>query len=143
MNSNSPHLIPNVICSLADFKDLSMHDQGLFLLSRLALLAPRGKTFWDVDVYRRKGDRLDPNGLVPGLPKWEVRRAIMHLFDYPWREIVRNGYPRYHDALNVFSGPIRIFVEHILRSNQFGAAGFVHSNAWSQFRPDDDGLFQK
>jgi hypothetical protein len=53
------------------------------------------------------------------------------------------GYPPYHDALNVFSGLIRIFVEHILRSNQFGAAGFVHSNAWSQFRPDDGGLFQK
>jgi hypothetical protein len=28
-----------------------------------------------------------------------------------------------HDALNVFSGPIRVFVEEMLRSNQFGSAG--------------------
>jgi predicted O-methyltransferase YrrM len=42
-----------------------------------------------------------------------------------------------HDALNVFSGPIRVFVEEMLHSNKFGAAGFVHSIAWSQFRPDD------
>jgi hypothetical protein len=30
----------------------------------------------------------------------------------------------------------------VLRSNQFGAAGFVHSIAWSQFRPKDGDLFQ-
>jgi predicted O-methyltransferase YrrM len=48
-----------------------------------------------------------------------------------------------HDALNVFSGPIRVFVEEMLRSNQFGAAGFVHSIAWAHFRPDDGGKFQE
>jgi hypothetical protein len=48
-----------------------------------------------------------------------------------------------HDTLNVFSGPIRVFVEDILRSNQFGAAGFCHSIAWSQFRPEDGGKFRE
>ena len=48
-----------------------------------------------------------------------------------------------HDALNAFSGPIRVFVEEMLRSNQFGAAGFVHSIAWTQFRPDDGAKFQE
>jgi hypothetical protein len=48
-----------------------------------------------------------------------------------------------HDALNAFSGPIRVFVEEMLRSNQFGAAGFVHSIAWAQFRPDDGEKFQE
>ena len=33
------------------------------------------------------------------------------------------------DALNAFSRPIRVFVEQMLRSNQFGTAGFVHSIA--------------
>ena len=47
-----------------------------------------------------------------------------------------------HDALNVFSGPIRVFVEEMLRSNRFGAAGFVHSIAWAQFRPDDGEKFR-
>jgi predicted O-methyltransferase YrrM len=48
-----------------------------------------------------------------------------------------------HDSLHEFSGPIRVFVEDILRSNQFGAAGFVGSIAWSQFRPQDGSRFQQ
>ncbi len=48
-----------------------------------------------------------------------------------------------HDALNAFSGPIRVFVEQMLRSNQFGTAGFVHSIAWAQFRPNDGEKFQE
>jgi predicted O-methyltransferase YrrM len=46
-----------------------------------------------------------------------------------------------HDSLHEFSGPIRVFVEDILQSNKFGAAGFVHSIAWSQFRPADGARF--
>ena len=48
-----------------------------------------------------------------------------------------------HDALNAFSGPIRIFVEEMLRSKQFGPAGFVHSTAWAQFRPVDGDKFRE
>jgi predicted O-methyltransferase YrrM len=48
-----------------------------------------------------------------------------------------------HDALNAFSGPIRVFVEQMLRSNQFGGAGFVHSIAWAQFRPNDGEKFRE
>ncbi len=48
-----------------------------------------------------------------------------------------------HDALNNFSGPIRVFVEEILRSNRFGPAGFVHSTAWAQFRPTDAADFEE
>lgn len=46
-----------------------------------------------------------------------------------------------HDSLHAFSGPIRVFVEDMLRSERFGAAGFVHSIAWSQFRPEDGSRF--
>ena len=48
-----------------------------------------------------------------------------------------------HDALNVCPGPIRVFVEDILRSDRFGPAGFVHSIAWAQYRPDDGARFQQ
>jgi hypothetical protein len=48
-----------------------------------------------------------------------------------------------HDALNAFPGPIRIFVEEILRSDRFGPAGFVQSTAWAQFRPEDGRAFHK
>ena len=49
----------------------------------------------------------------------------------------------FHDTLNAFDGPIRVFVEEILRSDRFGAAGFVHSIAWGQFRPRDGASFRK
>lgn len=63
-------------------------------------------------------------------------------FDGFFRHVVPDGVIAFHDALHAFSGPIRVFVEDVLRSDQFGAAGFVHSIAWSQFRPDDGALFQ-
>jgi predicted O-methyltransferase YrrM len=48
-----------------------------------------------------------------------------------------------HDALHAYEGPIRVFVEQILRSDRFGPAGFVQSVAWGQFRPDDGAKFQE
>jgi MMP 1-O-methyltransferase len=52
------------------------------------------------------------------------------------------GFVAMHDALHEFPGPIRVFVEDILRSNRFGASGFVNSIAWSQYRPDDSFCFR-
>jgi predicted O-methyltransferase YrrM len=49
----------------------------------------------------------------------------------------------FHDALNAFPGPIRVFVEDILGSDRFGPAGFVHSIAWAQFRPEDGHAFRE
>jgi hypothetical protein len=63
-------------------------------------------------------------------------------FDGFIQHVIPEGIVAFHDALHAFSGPIRVFVEEVLRSNQFGAAGFVHSIAWSQFRPKDGALFQ-
>jgi hypothetical protein len=49
-----------------------------------------------------------------------------------------------HDTLNKsFDGPIRVFVEDILRSDKFGAAGFSYSMGWSQYRPTDGRRFRK
>ncbi len=48
-----------------------------------------------------------------------------------------------HDSLNAFEGPIRVVVEDILRSDRFGPAGFVHSIAWSQYRPADGAWFRE
>jgi hypothetical protein len=47
-----------------------------------------------------------------------------------------------HDTLNKkFEGPMRVFVEDILRSESFGAAGFSRSVGWSQYRPQDGKRF--
>lgn len=59
------------------------------------------------------------------------------------RHLAPFGAVAFHDALNAFPGPIRVFVEDILRSDRFGAAGFVQSTAWAQFRPEDGCSFQK
>jgi MMP 1-O-methyltransferase len=57
--------------------------------------------------------------------------------------LAAGGVVAFHDALNAFPGPIRVFVENILSSDRFGPAGFVHSIAWAQFRPEDGHLFRE
>jgi MMP 1-O-methyltransferase len=47
-----------------------------------------------------------------------------------------------HDTLYAFEGPIRVFVEDILRSDRFGPAAFFHSIAWAQYRPRDGSRFR-
>ena len=63
-------------------------------------------------------------------------------FDGFARHLVPGGIVAFHDALHEFAGPIRVFVEEVLRSDRFGASGFVHSIAWAQFRPEDGGRFR-
>jgi predicted O-methyltransferase YrrM len=63
-------------------------------------------------------------------------------FDGFMPHMVPGGFVAIHDALHEFAGPIRVFVEDILRSNRFGASGFVNSIAWSQYRPEDSFSFR-
>ncbi len=42
-----------------------------------------------------------------------------------------------HDVLNTFEGPIRVFVEELLGSDEFGPAGLCGSIGWAQYRPGD------
>jgi predicted O-methyltransferase YrrM len=48
-----------------------------------------------------------------------------------------------HDVLHEFEGPIRIFVEQMLRSDRFGPAGLLHSIGWAQYRPRDGASFRR
>ena len=63
-------------------------------------------------------------------------------FDGFARHLAPGGVVAFHDALHEFAGPIRVFVEDVLHSDQFGAAGFVQSIAWAQFRPEDGARFR-
>jgi predicted O-methyltransferase YrrM len=47
-----------------------------------------------------------------------------------------------HDSLSNFDGPIRVMVESLLASDDFGPAGFHGSIAWAQFRPRDGARFR-
>lgn len=40
-----------------------------------------------------------------------------------------------HDTLHEFEGPIRVFVEQMLRSDKFGPAGLLHTIGWAQYCP--------
>lgn len=42
-----------------------------------------------------------------------------------------------HDVLHEFEGGIRVFMEDVLLSPNFGACGFVGSIAWAQFRQNE------
>jgi MMP 1-O-methyltransferase len=57
--------------------------------------------------------------------------------------VVPSGVVAFHDALSNFPGPIRVFVDDVLRSDRFGPAGFVQSIAWAQFRPEDGEAFRE
>jgi hypothetical protein len=63
-------------------------------------------------------------------------------FDGFVRHLLPGGVVAFHDALHEFAGPIRVFVEDVLRSDRFGAAGFVQSIAWAQFAPESGARFR-
>ena len=43
----------------------------------------------------------------------------------------------FHDVLHTFEGPVRVFAEEVLASDDFGAAGLCGSIGWAQYRPSD------
>ncbi|HEX9127971.1 MAG TPA: class I SAM-dependent methyltransferase [Gemmatimonadaceae bacterium] len=47
-----------------------------------------------------------------------------------------------HDVLGTFEGALRVFVEEILESDDFGPAGFSGSIGWAQYRPGDGRRFR-
>ena len=53
--------------------------------------------------------------------------------------VVAGGIVALHDVLHSFEGPIRVFVEDVLRSDRYGPAGFCGSIGWAQYRPRDGG----
>ncbi len=44
-----------------------------------------------------------------------------------------------HDVLGTFEGCLRVFLEDILRSDDFGPVGYSGSIGWAQYRPRDGG----
>jgi predicted O-methyltransferase YrrM len=58
-------------------------------------------------------------------------------FDLFAPHLVDGGVVLMHDVLHRFEGPIRVFVDQVLRSRSFGAAGFCGSIGWAQYRPRD------
>jgi hypothetical protein len=53
------------------------------------------------------------------------------------RHLVPGAIIALHDVLHTFEGPVRVFVEQLLDSDQFGPAGVCGSIGWAQFRPGE------
>ncbi len=70
-------------------------------------------------------------------------RGAKEDFDLFAPHLQEEGVVALHDALNAFEGPVRVFVENILRSDRYGPAGVVQSTAWGQFRPEDGKKFRE
>jgi len=47
-----------------------------------------------------------------------------------------------HDVLGTWPGPLRVFVEDVLDSDDFGPAGCFKSIGWAQYRPADGGAWR-
>jgi len=47
-----------------------------------------------------------------------------------------------HDVLHTFEGPVRVFAEELLASDEFGPAGLCGSIGWAQYRPRDGGQWR-
>ncbi len=75
------------------------------------------RLLWIDGDHTYKGTKLDFDGFAP------------HLSDGAIIAI--------HDVLHEFEGGIRVFMEDILLSPNFGACGMVGSIAWAQFHADD------
>jgi hypothetical protein len=57
--------------------------------------------------------------------------------------LVDGGLVALHDTLHEFEGPVRVFVEQVLRSDRFGPAGLLHTIGWAQYCPRDGFKFRK
>lgn len=71
---------------------------------------------------------------IDGDHTYQGAREDIDLFG---KHLVPNGIVAFHDVLHSFEGPVRVFAEVVLASDDFGAAGLCGSIGWAQYRPAD------
>lgn len=76
------------------------------------------RLLWIDGDHTYRGTKLDFDGFAPHL----ADSAIIAI----------------HDVLHEFDGGVRVFMEDILLSPNFGACGFVGSIGWAQFHADEN-----
>jgi predicted O-methyltransferase YrrM len=54
--------------------------------------------------------------------------------------LARGGILAMHDVLGTWEGPLSVFVERVLESDDFGPAGFCGSIGWAQYLPGEGGV---
>jgi len=99
-----------------------------------------------IEVHRAYSTEIAPAWARPISFLWidgdHSYRGAKADFDGFAAHVIPGGVIAFHDALHEFAGPIRVFVEDVLRSDRFGAAGFVQSIAWAHYRPENGVRFR-
>ncbi len=95
----------------------------------------------DVEVHRALSSELAPTWTRPirllwidGDHTYEGAKLDLDLYK-PF--LVDGAVVAMHDVLANFEGPIRVFMDDVLASDDFGPAGIVGSIGWAQYRPRD------
>ena len=100
-----------------------------------------------VEVHRRRSEEVAAGWNRPIRFLWidgdHTYAGAKLDFDSFSPHLVEGGIVALHDTLHEFEGPIRVFVEEILRSDEFGPAGLLHTIGWAQYRPHDGARFRR
>lgn len=78
--------------TLDEFKKLSVEDQGILFLKRLAHNFRRGQTFKRSNLALSAHGTPDAYSLCTGWPREDLAEGVRNLLGTPWRTIERHGY---------------------------------------------------
>lgn len=76
---------------------------------------------------------------IDGDHTYSVTREDLALFG---PHLAPGGIVAFHDVLHAYEGPVRVFVDDVLRAEGFGPAGVCGSIGWAQARPADGAAFR-
>jgi len=88
-------------------------------------------------LHQQRSDELAPDWVDPLRLLWidgdHTYAGTKHDFDCFSGHLSDGGIIAIHDVLHEFEGGLRVFIEDVLLSPNFGACGLVGSIAWAQF----------
>jgi Methyltransferase domain len=129
--SIDPHSAPSVT-------DPDLGQQSSSFADFLRALEQSG-TQEQVEVHRAASRDVSPGWKRPIRFLWidgdHTYEGAKSDFDMFMPHVVEGGIVALHDTLHEFEGPIRVFVEDMLRSDRFGPGGLLHSIGWAQHSP--------
>jgi len=136
--SIDPHSAPSVT-------DPDLGEQPSSFPGFLAALEQSG-TRGHVEIHRAASRDVAPGWNRPIRFLWidgdHTYAGAKSDFDLFAPHLLPGGIVALHDTLHEFEGPIRVFVEDMLRSPRFGPAGLLHSIGWAQYCPRNAARFR-
>lgn len=137
--SIDPHTSPSAT-------DPALPAEGSSFTEFLAALRTAGLT-QQVEVHRAFSHEVGPTWQRPIRLLWidgdHTYAGASRDFDLFSPHLAEGGVVALHDTLHPFEGPVRVFLERILRCDAFGPAGVWGSIAWAQKRTGQGERFRE